>query len=132
MSDTLLVDIRAALIGAAAVTSVVAQRIYPDAAPESASLPYIVYSDISLVADQDLQGTNGNRTARIQFDIYSTNKSEAHDLREALLAELNGYRGPLNNSTPVLHSDLGNSRSGFDAAERVYSYSVDILFDYTI
>ena len=133
MADTILNDLRAAVVADTTLSALIAKRYYPDVAPQSASVPYIVYTDISLATDQDLNGTNGNRTTRIQFDVYATTKAKARTLREALLALFDGYQGTLRAGAVVIqHTQLANLRSGFEPGDKVYHYGMDFTFDYKI
>lgn len=133
MSDTLLENVRGHLLADAAMVELVAQRVYPDQAPERATLPYVVYADISLETDQNLRGASGMRDSRIQFDVYSKTKYEARLIREGILRLLDGYYGtPVEGGVVIGSAMLSNHRSDYDTREKVFSYGFDINFKYTI
>lgn len=133
MSDTILNDIRAAMIADPALSVLIAGRIYPDQATPGAAVPYIVYSEISLLSDQDLDGTTGDRTTRLQFDIYSATKAQAYAIREAQLALFDGYQGVLRaGAVQIQEVALANLRSSYEPDEKLYHYGLDLTFYYQI
>lgn len=73
MSAELGEAIFAALTADAAVTALVAQRIFPDELPEGIELPAIVYQVISDVPENSFDGDAATRrkTARLQVDSYA-------------------------------------------------------------
>ena len=134
MSDTLLQDIRTRTLATSSISDLIGNRFYPDSAPESLqNFPYVAYMEISFSSDLSLAGTTGLREVRIQFDIYSKNKSEAHVIREELLSLWDGYYGEIQPSgTKALCTEVSNLRSDYDHDEKVYSYSLDLMFHYLL
>lgn len=131
MSDTLLQDVRRALVDDAELRGWVGSRVYPDVASQSAQLPFIVYADVSLVLDHTLAGRTDLRESRVQFDAYARTKRETLLLRERLIELLDGVHGALGDSR-VLHSAVSNAQGSHDAGEGVYRQKLDINFHYTI
>ena len=134
MSDTLLQNMRTHLLRDADLLALISDRLYPDAAPHASTpFPYIVYFEVSFSTDHSLAGPTGLREVRIQFDVYSKAKKEAHDIRERILAVWDGYRGdPVFNGVKILCVEVANQRTGYEHDERVYSYSLDLNFHYLV
>ena len=131
MPDTLITDLRAAILNDATLAASLSTRVYPEPAPQSAVTPFLVYTEVSLFTDQDLSGTNGNREKRVQFDFYTSTKSQGHDLREALLAEFDGLQGTIG-SSQVQHISLEGTSNSFDTEDRLYRYQVEFIIHYII
>lgn len=74
----------------AGVTSLVSTRIYPQVAPESAALPYIVYSTITGERIHTLPGVGNMERKTIQVDCNATSYSGAKALAAAVIAALEG------------------------------------------
>ena len=82
------------LSGAAGVTALASTRIYPNVAPESATLPNIVYSAISSERMHTLIGSSDMLRKTIQIDCNATTYAGAKSLADAVIAALqgNGYQ----------------------------------------
>lgn len=80
----------------AAVTALVSTRVYPDAAPQTATLPFLVYTRISTVREHKF-GSAGTETgltqSRIQIDCYASTYSGVSALSEQVRLALSGFRG---------------------------------------
>lgn len=78
--------IRAKLLAAPAVKSLVGERIYPRQAPQGAPAPYVVLQVISDVPVASLNGAPGTRLARVrlQVDSYAEGYRAAHALAQAV------------------------------------------------
>lgn len=77
----------------ASVAALVSTRVYPDMAPQSPTLPYIVVQRIDAIREQALSGAAGCGTARVQVDTYAASKSSAWSVAEALRTALYGWEG---------------------------------------
>ena len=81
-------DLRA-LIG-----SLVADRAYPVAAPDSPVAPYLTYQRVSAVPENVLSGNGGAAplmNTRLQIDVYATTYSEAQAKAQAIKDALQGW-----------------------------------------
>lgn len=89
------VDITSAGSGAhtleTAVSQLVEDRIYFARARQDTPAPYIVYRVISESRQQHIGGVSGLVTARIQFDIFSSDPDNAIAIVAALRGMLDGY-----------------------------------------
>ena len=78
----------ATLEGAAAVTNVVATRIYPSHAAQGAMKPYLVYEEIDADHFENFTASSGVATSVLEIRGFSRSKSELLILREAVRATL--------------------------------------------
>jgi hypothetical protein len=61
----------------------VANRVYPDVAPEGASRPYITYQQTGGQAINFVDGANpGKRNARIQINVWADSRSAASGMQK--------------------------------------------------
>lgn len=60
------------LAATSAVTALVSTRIYAVVAPQNAARPFLVYSLISAVPQNELDGVPGCANYRVQIDSYAT------------------------------------------------------------
>lgn len=81
------------LKNAAAVSALVAARIYPLTAPQNVTKPYITYQRISGTRWRSCDGPSGVAQPRIQVDSYATKYADAKALAAAIRTTLDGYRG---------------------------------------
>lgn len=86
-------DLYDTLSGAAGVTALVSTRIYPNLAPESATLPYIVYSVVQADRYHTLIGSGDPANYRFQMECVGTTYASAKSVSAAVIAALqgNGY-----------------------------------------
>jgi hypothetical protein len=83
--------IRDILLASAAVTNVVAQRVYLLAQPQNAMAPNIIVRVISGTRDIGLNVTEGQARHRIAVESRSNLVGEANALAHAVFNALNGY-----------------------------------------
>lgn len=74
------------------LAALVGPRMYPDAAPQDAPTPYLVYSRADYEPDDDLSGGVGHAASTLTIDAVADTKAIAERIR-ALVAEAVGYRG---------------------------------------
>jgi len=72
------------------LAALVSNRIYPQTAPTSAALPYIVYSRIDGAHLHCFGGAAGIATARFQFMAWSSTSDNAEEIGEALRNRMDG------------------------------------------
>ena len=104
--------IRSALVGNAAVQSLVAQRIYPVVSPLSASLPYIVWRRAGVRRSQSLAGPIGTPVVSLELELFASTYEGARDLADKCRLVLDGYGGTVNN-VEVSNVTLDNEYDGF-------------------
>ena len=85
---------RTKLLSYSAVSTIVGQRMYPDALKQRATLPAIVYFVVSTERDHYLGGMTGSAHARIQLDCYASTRTAASALASAIRnTGIDAYRG---------------------------------------
>ena len=81
------------------LTALVSTRVYPDTAPQTATLPFLVYARVSTVREHKHGTTGGTETgltqARIQIDCYAATYSALASLCDQVRLALSGYRGTI-------------------------------------
>ena len=85
MTETLAAAFVAVIKSAAPVAAIAGTRIYPDSdVPEGASVPYVVYSELSTVPEESQAECNGLDGSNVEFACYADTTREAIALRKAL------------------------------------------------
>jgi len=81
------------LLDSTEIVDFVSTGIYPQKAPQSATLPYIVINRDSAEHAHHLGGASGWVMADIQVNMYSSEFTEMRRLAERARNELDGYSG---------------------------------------
>ena len=87
---TIETDLYDTLSNDAGVTALVSTRIYPQIAPESASLPYITYEVVSGERFSTIPGVGDAKRKRIQINNHDNTAAAARALAVAVEAALEG------------------------------------------
>lgn len=96
-----------------AITTLVNTRIYPDAAPQSATLPMIIYTKTSTDREVTLKRAVGICTARMQLDVYGASRTVCENIMEQIRLRTDGFQG--NWGTTYIHICKFDSESvGWD------------------
>lgn len=91
---------RTKLLAYSTVSTIVGQRMYPDALKVSATLPAIVYYTISTQREHSVAGLTKMAHARIQLDCYAATRTAASALSKAIRETgIDAYRGVTSNYT---------------------------------
>lgn len=87
--------------------SLVDGRCYPLFVPESEKLPppYIVYSIISNLPDNVLDGITGHEWVRVQIDVYTINYDDTIALSNQAVNQLNTITPSVYGGTTYLYDD---------------------------
>jgi len=80
------------LAGVAGVTALTGTRIYPVQAPQSATLPYVVFHRISERRFPHLTASSGMVRTRVQVDVLAETMLSATAVGEQLRLALDGWR----------------------------------------
>ena len=75
---------RSKILGYAAISAIVGQRMYPDNLLQTSTLPAIVYTKISTERDHEITNVTRSAHVRIQMDCYAASREAANDLAHAL------------------------------------------------
>lgn len=129
---TLETDLRAAVLADAAVSARIDERMYPAAAPQGVTYPFLTYQTISAVRFYHLGGKSNLASPRVQIDAWALTALEAWQLAAEVRAVLEVFRGLLNGTTYVQRIMLDNEQdmppeSGIQPDERIYRRSQDYL-----
>ncbi|PZR07076.1 MAG: hypothetical protein DI536_28895 [Archangium gephyra] len=84
------------LTGAAPIAALVAQRVFPDVAPQDAEDPLLVVTVVDRVPELTLAGAPENTlsNARVQIDAYAKTRAEASALATAVVNTFGKMRKP--------------------------------------
>lgn len=104
---TLMTDLYTYLSTDAGLSALISTRLYPDEAPESASLPYVVYSQLAQAESYHLGGNAGLPRVTLTYDIYAATAVSRDAVCSALFDAVDAYQG-LIGSTDVRQIQLEN------------------------
>ncbi|QQS08676.1 MAG: DUF3168 domain-containing protein [Phycisphaerales bacterium] len=108
----------------AALSGLLADRLYPKQLPQNPIYPAIVYHRISGARDYSHDGSGNRAEPRFQFDCYDRTHVGAKALAEGLRLALSGYRGPMG-TVDVQSAFLEDDDDGYDDDMKVYWYRMD-------
>ena len=119
-------EFKSALQGNAALSALVADRIQPVKLDKGTELPAVVYTVVSNVAQNVLNGdAPGLRILRVQVDSYATGYDAAHAIADAVMAAL-----PANGaSLKCLEIDRNDL---FEEQRRLHRVSQDFSVHWTV
>jgi hypothetical protein len=118
--------------GHAGLNALIAGRIYPDAIPQSATLPAIAYSIISSIDDHSFGIDSDLTEARVQFAIATENPGSRALVDAQLKAAFKDFSGVMGGAGGVqVHSALQENRTSSHSPETgIYLRTVDFMFIY--
>ena len=86
--------LRTKLLSYSTVSTLIGQRMYPDAAVEGASLPYVVYYTNSTERDHDLGGVGKSAHARVTVEAYALTRRTCSAISKAIRETgISAFRG---------------------------------------
>ena len=92
--------LRTKLLSYSAVTSLIGQRMYPDALVQNATLPAAVYYVISTQRDHHLGGLGKSAHARITMECYALTRTSASAISSAIRnTGIDSFRGVVSGYT---------------------------------
>lgn len=109
-------DVRDVLINDATVGAAIGTRVYPKILPPEATLPAVVYHEISSVKVGEGATLGGLRQTRIQLDIIDTSYTSTKTLRSNILAALNAS---------TLTADLDGLADFYENEAKLYRETMD-------
>lgn len=101
------------IINVAAITDLVALRIFPDSAPQSVVLPCIIYEKTGADRQLNLLKSSGVVTATLQLDIFAKTRLSVENIVEQIRLAFDGYQGNWDTTT-IFIAKLDNESVGFD------------------
>lgn len=133
------IDIEQALVykvtNTSAISTLVSTRMHPLRLPDTATLPAIVYTQVSapITATHDESAANALTQARYQIDAWSASYGGAVALAKAIFDALHGYKGVITSGadTFTIQSCLrADKRTNNDAETALYWVSQDFMIWY--
>lgn len=88
--------LRTVLTGAAGVTAIVDNRIYPDRRPQDVVYPCITYSLYRDTSEHHMGGLSGLAEAAIEYECWATTRLASRALYEQVRLALSRYKGVAN------------------------------------
>jgi len=127
-------ELYAYLTAQSSITNLIGSRIYPDVAPQGASIPLVVYSKQSTDRQVTLKRSVGICTARIQLDVFGSSRTVCETIVEAIRLAVDGFHG--NWGTTFIHlCRLDSEQVGWDletAKETgIHRATVDLVVSFT-
>lgn len=101
-------------------------KVYPNRAPDTASAPFMIYTQVSTPREVALDGPVGVAHATYRVDIYHTTYDAALTLSDAVRLSLNGYSGG-----DIQYIDLVQQQDLSDIDEEDPLYRVNLEFRIT-
>ena len=104
----------------ATLRRLVGERIYPEFAPASAEVPYVLRSKISDPPHDHLAGEAAIGSPTYQFTIVASSNRERGEVGAALRACLSRYSGPMGTEDVEISSpeEADDIETAFDGSER--------------
>lgn len=85
--------LRMVLCADARVAALARDRVYSDILPQSPTAPAVVFSEISAVGDEAMDGPTGLTMARFQVESWAATRAASKDLARAVRSALDGHAG---------------------------------------
>lgn len=102
--------------------------VYPDITPEDdINTPFVTYSIISNVPNDDKDGVSGLDTYRIQLSIYHNDDRNLDQLANNIRTEIDRYSGT-KQSVVIQSVRFDTEFGGYDSAAKLYYRMQDYLF----
>jgi len=117
-------DFAAYLQGNAGLNALVAGRVYAQNLAQKATLPAVVYKQISGVRPSTMEGATGLNDGRYQFTAYALDYKTAKQVSQALRQALNRVTGTIG-STVTLDTALLSERDYWDFVTLEYRVELD-------
>jgi hypothetical protein len=112
---TLETDLRTHILASSGLSALIGTRLYPDRLPQNATLPAVVYQEVSSVPVDHVHGAAGRLVrSRYQFTVWAATRASAKTIDEAIRARIDGT-GRSTIGTTAIHAILRQERvSGWD------------------
>ena len=127
-------DFYSYLTGEATITAHLGNRIYPDASPQDATLPLLVYEKTSVDRQMTLRGATGVSTARISCDIFAASRTVCETIVESIRLRVDGFQGNWN-TTFIHQSRIDSEDVGWDLESAketgIHRATIDVVVLFT-
>lgn len=110
----------------------VSARVYPDFAPENATYPHIVFTQINGDQTQYMTGISEIAKDSFQFDVYSDDADEVDIVAHAVRLDLQRWRGTYSNIgvRNGFLTRMGDSYAGPTDGTDLPEYRMTLDFDF--
>ena len=81
------------LMGDADVVALIGDRLFPNAAPQNPTEPYVTYGRVDTQHIGSFQGSGGLANVLMQFDIWGAPYSSVRSVADRFRLVLQGYKG---------------------------------------
>lgn len=113
----------------AAISALVSDRIYPNAVPETGSVPAIIYTMISDNREKDFDGSNEIIKQRLQLSVWSKSYATSKQITKEIIRLFDSYKGEYDGIK--FHSIfLENAVDLFDHDTNQSGNNVDLIINY--
>ena len=110
----------------AGVSALVGARVYPIKGEQAVTLPYTVYSRISVYGREISHGnTTKAAKSRFQIDCYAKTPTQAAQISEAVVTAFHGWKGTVG-SEKIFISQVVDTQDAFDLDTNEYVVPVDV------
>lgn len=79
----------------APIAALVVARIYPSAAPQNVTAPYVTFAAISGEHDSYVGGGGGLAEVNVQIDVWAETSASRRAVLDAIFVRLHGWRGAM-------------------------------------
>jgi hypothetical protein len=108
----------------AGLVAIVGTRVYPQNLPQKATLPAVVYKQISGIRPQSMEGADGLNNGRYEFECNALDYLTVKRLSQAVRQALSDFSG-VTGSTAVFNASLLAERDSFDSITLTFRCSLD-------
>lgn len=120
--------LRAKLLADTAVAALVSSRVHWQNPPEDNACPSVTLVRVSNPCFEILDGPAGLQTPRIQVECRAATFLGARALRDAVVAAIDGYRGPLDGGPEIQGTIKEDDRDIFEEIPRIFRTDIDFTF----
>jgi len=115
------------------ITTIVEGRIYPTVAIQRQKTPHIVYTAISTLHHESMEGSSGLAAKRFQIDSISEVYATAKQVSELVRLRLQGFIGLMGTMIDKVRVDLveaDDTRDGYNDDMELYVCQSDFIVHY--
>jgi hypothetical protein len=100
-SDTIDESVVSLLLSSSSLAGLVSTRVYPEVAPQRATMPFLVYEVNSEPVAHHLTGKGRTREARVTIDVVASTSASRRTISDIVAALVDDFRGFIGGPTGV-------------------------------